>query len=257
MLTLNKNIVVCGCVKNCASFLSFNLIRLLELKKIFNKVEYVFFENDSTDNTIEILKKHNVEIISYNNLNIRNKIEALSFGRNQLLEYIHKFYSDYDYILMTDLDFVLQRFKYTMLEEVFNSYPLHSWDVLTANSFEKYYDIYALRSEPNNIFPEGILFDCWQMVEKGRRSNINEMSLRKEFIGKYQKIIPNNNPLIPVLSAFGGMGIYKISVTKDCKYSTLYGCEHVAFNKEIRDKHNARIFICPKLQVCGESLHIV
>lgn len=251
-----KQVVVCGCVKNAENYLKRSIPKLKKLEDIFNRVVFIFFENDSSDNTLQILQDYGMIVISYKNLPIQNRMDVLAFGRNKLLEYIETYHNDLDLMIMMDFDYVLERFDHRMFEEIFEEYGFNKWDVLTANSYNKYYDIYALRTEANEVFKDEILFNCWDMINKGRRCNIPDTILLREFVGKYQICIPDDKPLIPVLSAFGGIGIYKIEFIKGARYSTLYGCEHVSFNEELR-KNGARIFICPKLLVCAEPKHIV
>lgn len=66
----------------------------------------------------------------------------------------------------------------------------------------------------------------------------------------YQPILDNLAPeeWLPVDSAFGGFGIYRMSKTIDCHYSGtdengLMDCEHVAFHRDMMTKHGAKIFI--------------
>lgn len=253
---MDKKLVVCGCVKDCAEYLVHHIQKLKGLQDFFHKVVFVFFENDSTDNTLDILRENGMIVISIQNLPIKGRMNVLAYGRNKLLDFIAENCADFDYMLMTDMDYVLQRFDPAMIKDVFDRYPSFSWDVLTANTFGKYFDIYALRTNQNHAFKDEILFDCWQMINKGRRCGINDEILKREFVGKYQIEISPDTPLIPVLSAFGGMGIYKMSILKDCRYSTAHGCEHVSFHEDIR-KNGGRIFICPQLRVCSEQKHIV
>jgi hypothetical protein len=73
-----------------------------------------------------------------------------------------------------------------------------SWDVVYANNPQNYYDLYALRDERLCFGPEIIGELFWTQLPNF-------------------KINPNNN-LIPVYSAFGGIGIYKKEIFKKHKF---------------------------------------
>ena len=79
---------------------------------------------------------------------------------------------------------------------------------------------------------------------------------------------------IPVTSAFNGMGIYKISKIKNCKYegftrkctcknyNVIGKCrfdtvDHASFHEDMIKKNNAKIFICPQLLVDCQVEHLV
>ena len=68
-----------------------------------------------------------------------------------------------------------------------------------------------------------------------------------------------NKKPIKVLSAFGGLGIYKIKSIKKCKYNGVEiktdnkthfideDCEHVKFHECMRNNGNDKIYIIPYL----------
>jgi hypothetical protein len=64
------------------------------------------------------------------------------------------------------------------------------------------------------------------------------------------KKIRKSSPLIPVDSAFGGLGIYRKDVFMNFDYSLppehLHESEHVSLHKKIRDS-NGLLFIVPKM----------
>ena len=83
-------------------------------------------------------------------------------------------------------------------------------------------------------------YDCWTMRDTGKSVSGNQISIPVDF------------PLIPVTSAFGGMGIYRISSIQGCRYSAEFDqsltCEHVSFHDQIIKK-GGKIFICPDMVV--------
>jgi hypothetical protein len=109
------------------------------------------------------------------------------------------------------------------------------WDVVTANQSGRYYDLWALRT-----------FDDW--CDHDALDNPPNQKISCEF-----KNIPIESGLIPVKSCFGGTGIYKFKHTLDCKYNSYKQnhiderCEHVSFHEDMILKHNAKLFINPKM----------
>ena len=50
------NIIVCGCTKNSDNHIENEIDSILNLKQLFLLLDIVIYENDSTDNTLHILK---------------------------------------------------------------------------------------------------------------------------------------------------------------------------------------------------------
>jgi hypothetical protein len=270
--------IICGCTKNSSSYIYQQLLKLVKIGELFAKYHIIIYENDSNDNTCEILEKfkseqsyftfiHETDVVKkyIKYRNIDNRVQILSHGRNQILNEINQKYKTYDFMIMIDLDNVLDKFKTESISNIFK-YDINSWDVLTANCVNKYYDIWALRISSNiwkpeihgRIWHKPINHDCWNEIV----DNIHP----KNCVKNYQKIIPINNQLIETDSSFGGLGIYKISKIQNCKYDSIYynthfnyihgQCEHVGFHKDIKN-NNGKIFICPSLLVNCPTEHLI
>lgn len=258
------NVVVCGCTKNSASYIKAHLTKLYKLKDTFKTVQFVVYENDSMDPTVQILeefkKTHSgFDYIHETGVDQRfyHRPERIAHGRNRLLEYISK--SEYDYMIMIDLDSVLELFTHEQMQAIFK-HDVNTWDGLTANCIGRYYDIWALRIDSvwdhsihGSLWKSPIDYDCWVKVR-----NFGD---KKKYIGDNQIHIPGNSPLIPVNSAFGGFGIYKMSCIKGCVYNAHTGnivtCEHVEFHRQMKEKNGARLFICPAFFVQGQPEHLI
>ena len=224
----DKYIVLCGCTKNSAGYIYRNLENLYKIKNLCKEFHIVLFENDSSDTTKQVLKKFrdshiNVHLI-FDTLHGKISIPKtakpysgfvkkplnLTYSRNALLRYVESHFSEFDYMIMVDLDSVIRDFRTSVIKEVLERHEDESWDVLTANSDRKYYDIWALRIHPDVWNPElhgriwkgPIDYDCWMMKDK------------KQSVFGNQVCVSHFLPLIPVNSAFGGLGVYKISSIK-------------------------------------------
>tara|TARA_B100001093_G_scaffold461011_1_gene475187 strand:+ start:138 stop:983 length:846 start_codon:yes stop_codon:yes gene_type:complete len=277
------NIIVCGCTKNSDNHIENEIDSILNLKQLFLLLDIVIYENDSTDNTLHILKsleqKKKINLISEVGIHtkLKNRTVIMAHGRNKLIEFVNS-KNKYDYMIMLDLDNVMTDFDHQGLIDAF-SYNMDTWDVLTGNCKNIYYDIWALRlnknkwtNDHNKIWNKCIDYDCWDMIQHKSQEGLNEWLLH---IKPFQKHINKYSKLLEVDSSFGGIGIYKVSKIKNCKYSgftsfcscnkynilqgpcSLYTCEHISFHNDMIEKHNAKIFICPQLIIKDQPEHLV
>jgi len=278
----NLNVVFCGCTKNSTGYIQNEITSILNLKPLFLSLDIIIYENDSTDDTVNILKSmekdKKISLISESGIQsrLKHRTMIIAHGRNKLVEFVNS-RDTYDYMIMVDLDNVMTDFDQQGLIAAF-SHDLETWDVLTGNCNDKYYDIWALRINKSSwinthvkIWDKCIDYDCWDMINHRRQTGFNERLLH---IKPYQKHIPRTSGLIPVVSAFGGIGIYKVSKIKGCnyvgyttscscqKYNMKVGpcswetCEHVSFHEGMIEKHHAKIFICPQLVIKDQLEHI-
>jgi len=103
----------------------------------------------------------------------------------------------------------------------------NTWDAVFANQSYKYYDVTSLRSE-----------QCKTAV-----SDLPE-SERIPTIRRLQYHIPRDSALIPVISAFGGLAIYKVNYLVEGMYRN---DGHVSFNILYGLQNTRRLFIDPSL----------
>ena len=217
MSKINETVLICGIVKNCDKRLNLNLIHAIKTGEIFKDYRIVIYENNSTDNTKQILnnfKSNSKFIIKSENIDLKNKtnfdlwaytkitgsdhpcrIELISNARNKVIDIINTSeFNNFSYVIWIDMDS-----NGWDINGIVNSFlNKEAWDVVYANTPQKYYDIYALRDERFCFGPEIIGELFWTQLPQF-------------------KINPNNN-LIPVYSAFGGLGIYKKEIFKDHRF---------------------------------------
>jgi hypothetical protein len=216
---INENILICGIVKNCGNKIGLNLNLSMKTGKIFNDYKIIIYENNSTDNTkeelnkftgngfeniliisedIEIPDKKSSQIWSYTEVTGSDhpcRIELISNARNKVLMEINsEKYDKFTYVIWIDMD--SNGWDINGILDSF--YKKKLWDVIYTNNHKNYYDMYAYRSH-NFIFgPEIIGEQFW--------NTLPNFSINKE------------NNLIPVYSAFGGLGIYKKILFKHYKF---------------------------------------
>jgi hypothetical protein len=134
------------------------------------------------------------------------------------------------------------------------------WSALFANQRQAYYDIWALRH------PKWCPDDCWRRIHQSARLYPWPLRTRAEknairrYVGNRQvRISPNHSP-IEVLSAFGGLGIYKVSAIGGAWYSGRDEagrelCEHVPFNRWVT-AHGGKLYVAPRLLNDAPAEHL-
>ena len=92
--------------------------------------------------------------------------------------------------------------------------------------------------------------NCWNKDEACEKNN---RDLGNWFDNYHGSNIDKKGKPIKVLSAFDGLGIYKLKSIGKCRYNGLddngieEDCEHVKFHKCMREKGNDKIYIIPFL----------
>lgn len=248
-------IIIVGCARDCAQYLPEVLHNIKLLSK--NKdVYYIFYENDSVDNTKELLqtfidKSKNGKLISEKNVKIPLRTHRIAHGRNTILDFIYtnNLHKKYTYYLNMDLDNVNQYIDIDSVNKCLSEN--NNWDIASINQTNQYYDLWALRTKFKNN-------NCWYKdicVNHDMSDWFKYISLINE------KKISLDFGYLPVLSAFGGLTIYKIKFLNNCFYSGINKddlskeeCEHVPFHKCILNKYpNIRFYIISYMTNSGYS----
>jgi hypothetical protein len=233
--------------------------RIEHLGNYFKEYKFVIFENDSTDNTRDLIKewsKHNPNIILVPcveeedcKLRVNKAISSGTFSsdrmkrmanyRNRLLDFIKQKYINYNYLMMFDLDISGPWYIDGIADSFSKS---NKWDVVTAfglngitGTFGKpvYYDFIAYRDD---------------------KLNVNKNIL--DFIDIIYKMdnIKNKNKLIKTTSSFAGMAIYKMDIFKNPNINytpidNIYICEHIILADNMIRNGYDNIYINPNMMI--------
>ena len=215
-------VVLGGIVRNIERNSSQILKFIYSLKQELPQLEVCLYENNSSDSTKDFLNSIQNEFIqiqcenyeesfflnsfpgrTYTNEGCR--IHKIAFARNQLLKMIEaKNLSSEDFVIMMDLD-INNPPDIKAISYVINNFPKEV-HVLFANGIQHnghYYDGYEFRSEELPYGPEILGETFWSDTH----------------MAKIQHKYTMENGFIRVISAFGGLAIYKAHVIKDCVYS--------------------------------------
>jgi hypothetical protein len=257
-LSDKKSILVTGLARDVAKFLPRELNRIEKgLNDIFEIVNFLIIESDSKDNTEKVLEeiKNERNNFNYKSLGViesilPNRIQRLAFCRNIYVKELreNKLYKDVDFVAIVDFDIKNNRLRLNELKKLIGE---QSWDAVFANQTGRYYDIYALRKKG------WVENDCFADYKKFSISMSSQDAKELAIWSKMRKI-GKNSPLIPVDSAFGGLGIYRKNVFMNFDYSLLneqiHESEHVSLHKKITNS-NGLLFIVPNMTNFSWSAH--
>lgn len=243
-------ILITGLVKNCEKTIQNEVQSVHNAFSDAKTTSWLIIESDSSDETLERLSilsnQYPLKYISLGKLSGRypGRTERLAYCRNTYLSEIvnNSEYSDVDYVVVCDLDGIN---KDLSKDAVLSCWECGiDWDACFANQKKFYYDIWALRHElwcPNDWIQEELFL---------RKFNVDEFTCRFTTSLSRMIHIPSNAKPIKVISAFGGLGIYKKELMLKGKYEGLTTnnldiCEHVTFHQTHLKDNN--LYIMPSL----------
>ncbi len=238
----SQNVIICGLARDISPGLP-DLIKKMELfGSMFKNYKVIIVENDSKDNTRELLtewQRNNSNIIILGcgvnvnkcELNLPmygsdiasgDRIKKMSYLRNIYLDYIKQYFNNYDYMTVIDFDIYGSFF----MDGVANSFyhmENKQIDALCSNGLNvinNYYDTFAFIELNNNI-------EYKTLEEKIK----HDRDITKKINMRY------NDPLYKVKSCFAGLAIYRISKILNNSYDypkgNILGCEHNYFHKNL------------------------
>ena len=254
-----EEVVILGICRDVAKVLRGDVINLLRSFSDFKNIHFRFVESDSSDATIDVLKRLSDEIPNFAYLtlgtlqkSIPERVQRITHCRNICLDLLDSDLrlSRCSYVVVSDLDGMNNELT---RENVLSCWARGGWDACMANQAAPYYDIYALRH------PSWSPNDCWHYEAELRSRGLNPVSAREIAVYSRQVIIPVDSNWIPVDSAFGGLAVYKRSVLQDFRYSATLSngdhvCEHVTLHAQMT-ANGAKLFINPKLVNCSWNTH--
>ena len=257
-----------GCARNCSDRLTSNVMVLLQLAEAacVDDLKVYIAENDSTDNTrdtILSLASNDSRVVPVLLESLDDKFctreSRIAFCRDRLLdtlmlENMNGLYCPID----LDIDFACLGDHGSFLA----SCQLVDSGVCTAvfpSSAPFYYDIHALRARG------WCLNSCWKEIQHSKaRGALWNLLVYLSYVSSRQRsfasLQSNGLKLIPVISAFGGIGAYSLRIVAEsgARYSStalsnqdLKLCEHVVFNSYL-----GGLFVNPSWAVAAPSEHI-
>jgi glycosyltransferase involved in cell wall biosynthesis len=234
----NRSAVIVGCARDCEVFLPAVLENITTIADVYSQAAFVFVENDSTDNTREILerwlsKRGKSFLVCPNELvgQVTKRTARLATARNTYMDALHYHHlAQFDHLVVLDFDDVnTNLISKDSLAAAIRFLDSSSQNAAVFANQLPYYDIWTLRHDV--WCPD----DCFAEIEN-RPAYLPWHRAVERYVASRQLNIPPNIPPIAVRSAFGGLGIYKLDFVREARYVGLRPdgseiCEHVAFNE--------------------------
>gem|GEM_PF-610257 len=232
----SSRVVICGLARDVAPLLDDTTARIESLGAMFSDYRAIIVENDSLDDTAQALRawrKRNarVEVISetlsqpaWDNVDKPMRFNALAERRNRYLELACARHHDYDYVVVLDMDLP----RGFSMDGIANTFGRDGWDAVASNGL-----FVRLKGKPG---PAPMFYDAAAyMAKNGSQSNeeINALNFSK------------GEPLVPVVSAFGGLCVYRMpAFSCGARYNGSQ-CEHLAFHRAMASTGFGRIYLNP------------
>lgn len=259
----DKTILFCGICRDVGEYLERNILRILYTASFFKDFRIFIYENDSSDNTREILLKYKNNKLTftadrrqdkdYRNLLDQgndpyhyNRCKVLANCRNEYIDYINNFSGDFDYTCIVDLDL--------MGGWCYDGF-FHSTSVLDSERQNAGVTAYGVLANFDNskdledVHPSRyLMYDCFVFRPFGPDEPVRNVEL-----GAYNRVVvsPGQDPIV-VNSNFNGLGLYKTRYLKRHRYDAIMqnsesvDADHVVMHKQIRAM-GGRIIMNPSM----------
>jgi hypothetical protein len=231
----DKTVIFCGLCRDVLDTIADNIQYLDLIGSYFKSHLILLYESDSTDETPKKLKElgetyplifesEKLDLPRYTN-DEKERTRILSYCRNWYLNHITANKLTSDYVVVIDCDS-----NGWSLPGFFTSFSYPDFDMMGANGIQhgEYYDTFPLRIENwTDYFFRGIE---------------NKQATTPRHI-----VFSRENELQPVLSCFGGLGIYKFEALMSSYYAEFEGSEHVYLHRRMVEQGYDKIFINPQM----------
>ena len=237
-LMRKSSVVICGLCRNVRLFLARTAARIEKLGSMFHDYRIILYENDSIDATREFLtdwasQNPRLEVISETlsaKLHLKNRsLERATWMarcRNRYRERVNEKYQDFDYTMVVDTDLP----GGWSFDGIAHTFGHDNWDVIGSYGIQR-----RSAHEPNEC--PYTHFDTWAFHPAAGTA-------ARELVNHNDLVFRRGDPMIPVESSFGGLGIYRTA----CMSAAEYGgsdCEHVVFHNQLRLAGFNRQFLNP------------
>ncbi len=233
-----SRVAICGLCRDVSIFLPRTMARIERLMSSFGDAQVVLFENDSSDGTREQLNQWastdaRITILGgqlsapkFETSRSRKRATALAHFRNQYLNHLRVHAADFTHVIVLDAD-LIGGWSYDGIAHTFGN---DQWDFVGS------YGLNYLTRPPQSK-PESRLYDSWAFRPRP------DMPASVKLV-EGMPIHSRGSPMIPVLSCFGGLGIYKSEAIFAASYDG-QDCEHVLLHTRMREAGYDRLFINP------------
>ena len=256
----NSRLVIITLARDIEKRFNKSKTKLETIGKLFKDYQIIVFENDSKDNSRNLLtkwsiKNPNVKLLTcceqgncdckFNNKTgydygvfSKKRIDKMTYYRNFMLNFIKNTkYHLYDYLLVYDFD--IKGGIY--LDGIATSFSNpDKWDMICAN---------GLMATPHITGYNTATYDSISYI--GKNDNMNYRSHAfLEWVKMNRQVNSNiGGKLIKVKSCFNGFAFYKMKSIINSNYNSKYKCEHIGLHKEMIDNGYSKLFFNPSMIV--------
>jgi hypothetical protein len=245
-------VVIVGLAKDIKERIELNIRRAEYIGQAFDDYRIIVFENDSSDGTKEFLDRkskddRHVEVVECcdlgdcgcklkkkgaGSLGSEERIDLMTKYRNEALEHVMKFYSEFDYMIVIDLDAEGP----CPVEGVLHSLSFTDWDVIASNGKSLLAGTLGMQM---------MTYDPLAFVEDEFEDTADRSLLGLFYhYGRQQYIVNNSGSgLVKVKSAFNGATLYRMKSVGTARYKNIMGCEHIGLHKNMVEDGHERIFV--------------
>lgn len=231
-----RRVVICGLCRNVRQLLPQLAARIERLGAMFGDYQVVLYENDSIDATHEFLRdwqhlNHRVHFLSerlgtthYPSIRSAERVTYLAEYRNRYRRYVLDQFADFDHVIVVDTDLAGGWSN----DGIANTFGHDDWDFVGS------WGLLQIHSERSSEWQH---YDAWAFRAVGHpheHSNIEVNSM----------VLERGEPLLPVLSCFGGLGVYRMAAFKSAAYGGP-DCEHVILHQRMRQCGFVASFLNP------------
>lgn len=244
-----STIAICSLARNISPVFSKTRARLEYIGEQFLDYKIIVFENDSADNSRDLLHQwrlSNPNVILLDCCHVhscecrlktqtgytygtfsKERLFQMAWFRQQYLDYVLKFHHDYDYMLVIDFDLD----GCININGLFDSIAKKEWSAIFCNGRTSLPGTFGLKTCAYDPMAVVLLHEEYDHVTY-TISNLVRTIVKQEYYS-------NTNHFLSVKSSFNGCALYKIKSLKGCSYiprNNQYLCEHINLAKCLHEK---------------------
>lgn len=260
-LNIHKlKVVFFGLAKDCEKSLPETCDWLYSVSKLFEICDIYVLTNDNTDNTINILKRYekkfklNIIRLDGIDLSFPNRNDKICQLRNIGLALIRSSKIKYHFFINLDMDGVIKFINLDIFKKNIRELYFSKYSAFFAFSKPIYYDLYPFRKK--KVLNHNVMF-VYKILRLLTIKMIPKRFIKILSFSRYNKKISNINYDFEVISAFCGLGIYKMKDIENLWYGSrnklgIEKCEHLIFNELITNPKMVKV----KLNTVSPQEHI-
>lgn len=230
-------VAITGLARNIGDLLPLTIARIERFASRFADYRVILYENDSTDATKPLLLRwqgsNRRVLVTIEDCNdpanpttrCLARAERMARYRERCQSIVLEHCGNFDATIVLDLDVAGGWSE----DGVANSFGQRDWDFIGTNGL-----IYRREGLNFNALRQ---YDMWALRLDERLTPIPTSQAGRH-------VYHRGEPLVPVTSCFGGMGIYRMEAFRQGRYGTA-DCEHAVFHRHLIEAGFSRLFLNP------------